>query len=103
MLPNPGLPDPRSLPPASANRPVSLSVARPVRVALMLAANLAFHRGSPWSVLIGLTVTGALVGLSRWGRLSAADLGLTRSTWSAGLRWGGVRRRDRHRDTRWRC
>ncbi len=39
---------------------------------------------------VGLGLTGALAVVARLSGLSAADLGLARSTWPAGLRWGGA-------------
>ena len=69
----------------------------------MVAANVAFHRWPSWSVLIGVIVIGAMIGLSRWARLGADDLGLARATWSRGLRWGGVCSRWPPSGTGWRC
>ena len=69
---------------------MSLRVALPVWLGLMLCANVAFNRWSAGSVVIGLAVTGGLGVLARWSALGASDLGLARSTRLVGLRWGGV-------------
>lgn len=90
MLPNPGLPHPGSPPPPPVGRSVTLWVAGAVWLGATVAANMAFHRWPTWSVLIGVTVTGAMVGISRWARIGVGDLGLARSTWLRGLRWGGT-------------
>src|SRR4030095_2029834 len=39
-------------------------------------------------VAVGLGLTACLVVIARAHGLTAADLGLSRSTWPAGLRWG---------------
>ena len=62
----------------------------PVCLAVMLLANLSFHRWPTWSVLVGVTTTVALAVLARWSKLGVADLGLARENWTSGLRWGGV-------------
>jgi membrane protease YdiL (CAAX protease family) len=69
---------------------MSLRVALPVWLGVMVCANVAFNRWSAGSVVIGLAVTGGMAVLARWTGLGASDLGLARSTWMAGLRWGGV-------------
>ena len=69
---------------------MSLRAALPVWLGLMVVANVAFNRWSAGSVAIGLAVTGGMALLARWSGMGASDLGLTRSTWTAGLRWGGV-------------
>ena len=62
----------------------------PACLAVMLLANVSFHRWPTWSVLVGVTTTVALAVLARWSKLGVADLGLARATWTSGLRWGGV-------------
>ena len=58
---------------------------------VLLAASLLANRIVPAAHLaIGLAVTAGLAGLARWSGLSAAELGLGRGTWRAGLAWGGV-------------
>jgi membrane protease YdiL (CAAX protease family) len=39
---------------------------------------------------VGLGLAACLAGIARAQRLTAADLGLARSAWPAGLRWGGA-------------
>ncbi len=75
---------------APARRPVPIGLTLPAWLALMLVANLTFHRWPAWSVPIGVGVTVGIAGLARWAGLGAAELGLSRSTWRAGLRWGTV-------------
>ena len=57
---------------------------------VLLLANLAQFRLSPWTIAIGLLLTAALAGIAHWSGLGPADLGLGRGSMSAGLRWGGV-------------
>ena len=75
---------------STAGNPVAWWVTVPVCLAVMVLANLSFHRWPTWSVLVGVTTTAALAVLARWAKLGMADLGLARSTWKSGLRWGGV-------------
>jgi len=56
----------------------------------MAGANVAANRLPGASVAVGLGLTGVLGVIARTGGLSAADVGLARSTWGAGLRWGGA-------------
>ena len=84
MLPNPAVKQ------STAGHPVVWWVTIPVCLAVMLLANLSFHRWPTWSVLVGVTTTVALAVLARWAKLGVADLGLARSAWMSGLRWGGA-------------
>ena len=84
MLPNPAGKQ------SAAGPPVAWWVTIPVCLAVMLLANVSFHRWPTWSVLVGVSTTVALAVLARWAKLGVADLGLARSAWRSGLRWGGV-------------
>jgi membrane protease YdiL (CAAX protease family) len=56
-----------------------------------LAVAKAVDRAVPGAhVAVGLGLVACLVAIARGQRLTAADLGLTRSTWPAGLRWGAA-------------
>ena len=56
---------------------------------VLLCANLLANRLVPDAdVVIGLSLTGALLVLARLGGLTADDLGLARRTWGRGARWG---------------
>lgn len=60
-------------------------------LALLVVANLLTNRVWPGhNVALALVFVAALLGVARLGRLSPADLGLARTTWGAGLRWGLV-------------
>ena len=63
-------------------------------VGLVLAAlvvGLALDRAVGGAHLaVGLGLTAGLLALARAGGLTPADLGLARSTWPAGLRWGAT-------------
>src|SRR6476469_1349739 len=83
------LPDP-AVKQSTAGRPVVWWVTIPVCLAVMLLANVSFHRWPAWSVLVGVTTTVVLALLARWAKLGVADLGLARATWMSGLRWGGA-------------
>ena len=83
------LPDP-AVKQSTAGRPVVWWVTIPVCLAVMVLANVSFHRWPTWSVLVGVSTTVALAVLARWAKLGVADLGLARSAWRSGLRWGGV-------------
>ena len=61
-----------------------------VSLLVMACANVAGNWLPGASVAVGLGLTGALAVVARLSGLSAADLGLARSTWPAGLRWGGA-------------
>jgi membrane protease YdiL (CAAX protease family) len=57
----------------------------------LLAASLLANRLAPAAHLaIGLAVAALLVELARRSGLTAAELGLDRGTWRAGLAWGAV-------------
>ena len=84
MLPNPAVKQ------STARHPVVWWVTIPVCLAVMVLANLSFHRWPTWSVLVGVSTTVALAVLARWAQLGVADLGLARSAWMSGLRWGGA-------------
>jgi uncharacterized protein len=57
----------------------------------LLASSLLANRLAPGAHLaIGLAVVALLVGVARQSRLTAAELGLARGTWRAGLAWGAV-------------
>ena len=84
MLPNPAIKR------STARHRVAWWVTIPVCLAVMVLANLAFHRWPTWSVLVGVSTTVALAMLARWAQLGMADLGLARSAWMSGLRWGGA-------------
>ena len=53
-----------------------------------LAVALAVDRGFGAHVAVGLGLAACLLVIARVQGLTAADLGLARSTWPAGLRWG---------------
>jgi uncharacterized protein len=53
-----------------------------------LAVALAVDRGFGAHVAVGLGLAACLLVVARVQGLTAADLGLARSTWPAGLRWG---------------
>jgi membrane protease YdiL (CAAX protease family) len=56
-----------------------------------LAVAKAVDRAVPGAhVAVGLGLVACLVAIARGQGLTAADLGLTRSTWPAGLRWGAT-------------
>lgn len=57
---------------------------------VLVAANIAGYRLPGWSVVTGVALTAILAAIARWQHLSAAQLGLSRATAPAGLRWGGV-------------
>ena len=57
---------------------------------VMGVANVATNRFSYANVAIGVTFTVALAAIGRASGLRARDLGLARSTWARGLRWGGA-------------
>jgi len=56
----------------------------------MGGANVATNRLPAANVAIGLAFTGALAAIAHAARLRAGDLGLARSTWMRGLRWGSA-------------
>ncbi len=56
---------------------------------VLIAANLAQFRLSPWTIAIGIMMTATLAVIARFARLGPADLGLRRASMPAGLRWGG--------------
>jgi len=56
-----------------------------------LAVAKAVDRAAPGAhVAVGLGLVACLVAIARGQGLTVADLGLTRSTWPAGLRWGAA-------------
>ena len=57
-------------------------------VVAALAVALAVDRGFGAHVAVGLGLAACLLVIARVRGLTAADLGLARSTWPAGLRWG---------------
>jgi membrane protease YdiL (CAAX protease family) len=60
-------------------------------VVAVLAVGLAVGHALPGAHLaVGLGLTACLLLLARANGLTAADLGLARSTWPAGLRWGAA-------------
>jgi membrane protease YdiL (CAAX protease family) len=60
-------------------------------VIVALAVGLVVDRAVPGGHLaVGLGLVACLVAIARGQGLTAADLGLARSTWPAGLRWGAV-------------
>lgn len=67
--------------------PVSLGLT----LGTMAAANLTTHRLGPVAdVPVAVGLVGALSVVARASDLGADDLGLARSTWPSGLRWGGA-------------
>ena len=62
----------------------------PACLLVMAGANVATHRLPAANVAIGVTLTAALAAIARAAWLRAGDLGLARSTWMRGLRWGGA-------------
>ncbi|HEY5882413.1 MAG TPA: CPBP family intramembrane glutamic endopeptidase [Nakamurella sp.] len=68
---------------------VSFRVSMVLSVLVLVCANVLSNRVPGASVAIGVGLTGALVVIARGSGLGLSDLGLTRSSWSAGLRWGG--------------
>jgi uncharacterized protein len=69
---------------------VSYRTSMTVSLLVMACANMAANRLPGASVAIGLGLTGGLAVIARASGLGAADLGLARSTWATGLRWGGA-------------
>ena len=60
-------------------------------VIVAMAASLAVDAVvSGWHVAAGLGLAGCLLVIARAGGLSAADVGLARSAWPAGLGWGAA-------------
>jgi membrane protease YdiL (CAAX protease family) len=59
-------------------------------VLVALAVALAVDRGFGAHVAVGLGLSACLLVIARGERLATADLGLARSTWPAGLRWGAA-------------
>jgi uncharacterized protein len=60
-------------------------------VLAVLAAGLVVDRAVAGAHLaVGLGLTACLLAVARAGGLTPADLGLARSTWVAGLRWGAA-------------
>jgi uncharacterized protein len=60
-------------------------------VLAVLVAGLVVDRGVGGAHLaVGLGLTACLLAAARAGGLTPADLGLARSTWPAGLRWGAA-------------
>jgi uncharacterized protein len=57
-------------------------------VVAALAVALAVDRGFGAHIAVGLVLAACLLVIARVQGLTAADLGLARSTWAAGLRWG---------------
>ena len=56
---------------------------------VLVVTNLLQNRLVPdGDVVRGIIVTVVLAGLAWWGGLTAAELGLARTTWLSGLRWG---------------
>jgi membrane protease YdiL (CAAX protease family) len=68
---------------------VSFRVSMVLAVLVLVGANVLSNRLPAASVAVGVGLTGALAVIARAGGLGLADLGLTRSSWPAGLRWGG--------------
>ena len=67
--------------------PVSLGLT----LGTMASANLLSNRIVPNAdAAVGLGMVGGLAAIARASDLGADDLGLARSTWGAGLRWGGA-------------
>ena len=69
---------------------MALRASMSVSLLVMACANVAGNWLPGASVAVGLGLTGALAVVARLSGLSAADLGLARSTWPVGLRWGGA-------------
>ena len=69
---------------------MSFRASMTVSLLVMACANVAGKWLPGASVAVGLGLTGALAVVARLSGLTAADLGLARSTWPAGLRWGGA-------------
>ena len=57
---------------------------------VMGGANVATNRLPSANVAVGLVFTLALVAIAAGSRLRAKDLGLARSTWLRGIRWGSA-------------
>lgn len=68
---------------------LSLPLSLPLSLLVLACANVLANRLPGASVAIGLGLTGVLAVIARGSGLGAPDLGLTRSSWPAGLRWGG--------------
>lgn len=76
-------------PTAAPTPPGRLLVPLLALVPVLIVANLAQFRLSPWTIAIGLALTAALALIARLARLGPAELGLRRASMAAGLRWGG--------------
>jgi membrane protease YdiL (CAAX protease family) len=75
-----------------ASRSIRVGGGRAVGLVLaVLVAARVVDRAVPGShVAVGLGLAACLVVIARAGGFAAADLGLARSTWPAGLRWGAA-------------
>ena len=69
---------------------MSFRVPMVLALAVLVAANVSANRLPGASVAIGVALTGVLALIARLGGLGAPDLGLARSSWPAGARWGGA-------------
>ena len=69
---------------------MSFRVPMVLALVVLVAANVLANRLPAASVVIGVGLTGVLVLIARLGGLGPPDLGLARSSWSAGARWGGA-------------
>ena len=65
-------------------------ISLPLCLLVMGVANVATNRFSAANVAIGVAFTVALAAIARASGLRSNDLGLARSTWLRGLRWGGA-------------
>ena len=65
-------------------------ISLPLCLLVMAVANVATNRFSAANVAIGIAFTAALAAIAWTSGLRLTDLGLARSTWGRGLRWGGA-------------
>jgi len=72
-------------------RPVRLFTSLGLTLGTMAAGNVLANRVLPQAdIPVGLGLVGGLAVVARASDLTRADLGLARSTWRRGLRWGGL-------------
>ena len=69
---------------------MSFRVSMALCLVVLVCANVLSNRAPGASIAIGVALTGVLAVIARSSRLGMPDLGLDRSSWPAGLRWGVV-------------
>lgn len=68
---------------------VSFRVSLVLTLVVLACANMLSNRVPGASIAIGVGLTGVMAVIAWASRLGVADVGLDRSSWPAGLRWGG--------------